>query len=125
MTNLLETGCDWLLAQREAHAATSVEYKRGVDTVTLDATLGSTRFEVADESGMTVEARSTDFIVTAASLVLDGNVVTPEIGDQIRVTRGGVVYVHEVLNLGGVGHYKFSDPFCKTLRIHAKEIDTE
>lgn len=125
MTNLLETGCDWLLDQREAHLATTVEYRRGVDVVDVSATLGSTRYEIADDNGVTVEALSVDFIVTAAALILDGNVVTPEVGDQIRVTRGSTVFVHEVLDLGAAGHYQPSDPFHKTLRVHAKEIDTE
>ena len=125
MADLLEQGVAWLDGMRAAHLSRQVTYERGGESVQIAATLGSTTYEVADESGATVEAKATDFIVSADALVLAGEQVTPQPGDRIRVPAGGKVLVFEVLDLAGAGHYRPADPFGKALRIHAKQVATE
>jgi len=123
MADLLEQAVDWLDGQRVAHLSRTVTYSRGDDSVEVAATLGSTRYEVADEAGATVQAKATDFIVSADELVLGGETVTPEVGDRIGLPSGEKVLVFEVLDLAGAGHYRPADPHGRMLRIHAKEVD--
>ena len=124
MTDLLEQAAAWLDDMRTKHMSQTVIYSRGGESVELSATLGSTTYEIADEYGATVEAKATDFLVSAEDLVLGGAQTTPETGDQIRMTQGGRTPVFEVMDLGGAGHWRPSNPYGKTLRIHAKLVDT-
>ena len=125
MADMLEQGASWLAGMLKQHASRSVTYVRGAESVELSATLGLTTYEVADEFGTVVEAKATDFIVPAADLVLAGQKAQPEPGDRIRVTFGDEVHVFEVMDLGGAGHWRPSDPYGHTLRIHTKLVDTE
>ncbi len=125
MADLIQTACDWLGGMRQRHASQSVTYCRGDASAAVQATLGRTDYEVTDESGLTVQAVATDFLVTAEDLVLDGAVTLPQPGDRIRLAVGEQVKVYEVLDLAGSGHYRPSDPYGKTLRIHTKQVDVE
>ncbi len=125
MADLLEQGTAWLDGMRQAHLSRLVTYQRGVETIDIAATLGSTTYEVADEAGVIVQAKATDFIVSAEALVLGAAITKPQIGDRIRVPSGVKVLVFEVLDLGGAGHYRPSDPHGRMLRIHAKQVDEE
>jgi len=122
--DLLQTGSNWLEEMRTAHAAQSVTYSRGVEQVILNVTLGKTTYEVDDGYGARVQAEVIDFLLLAEELVLNGQKVLPEAGDQIRITRGADVVVFEVMALAGQGHYRFSDSFGKTLRIHTKLVSS-
>jgi len=110
---------------RQRHASQSVTYCRGDASAAVQATLGRTDYEVADESGLTVQAVATDFLVAADQIVLGGAQTLPQVGDRIRLTDGDQVKVYEVLDLAGGGHYRPSDPYGKTLRIHTKQVDVE
>ena len=125
MADMLEQGAVWLAGMLKQHASRGVTYVRGAESVELSATLGQTTYEVADEFGTTVEAKATDFLLSAVDLVLAGAVALPEPGDQVRVTVGDEVHVFEVMDLGGVGHWRPSDPYGHTLRIHTKLVGTE
>jgi len=125
MADALEQGVSWLDGMRQTHLSRTVTYQRGVESVDVAATLGSTTYEVADEAGVIVQAKATDFIVSAEALVLGTAMTKPQIGDRIRVTSGTKVLVFEVLDLGGAGHYRPSDPHGRMLRIHAKQVDEE
>jgi len=125
VADLLEQGVSWLDGMRQTHLSRTVTYQRGIETVDIAATLGATTYEVADEAGVIVQAKATDFIVSAEALVLGGAPTKPQVGDRIRVPSGAKVLIFEVLDLGGAGHYRPSDPHGKMLRIHAKQIDEE
>ena len=58
-------------------------------------------------------------------LLLAGVPVLPERGDRIRETQGATTYVYEVMAPGKEPHYRYSDPYRKTLRIHTKHVSTE
>ena len=122
VVDILETGVNWLDGIRQTHLAQSVVYKRDWETITVTATLATTTYEVADEDGLLIQAKSTDFLIAASDLVLGEGRITPRIGDQIVRVVDGEDVVFEVLDLGGVGHYRPSDPYGKVLRIHTKQI---
>lgn len=126
MPDMLEVGLAWLDDQRSSHMAQTVEYHRGYETISISATLGSTQFEVADEFGVTVEAKEVDFLVTAADLILNGAVAEPEVADRIMWTRtsDGAKFTYEVLAIiGGGQSFRYADSHGTTLRIHTKLVD--
>ena len=125
MADLLKIACDWLGGMRLKHTSQLVTYSRGSSSVDVQATLGKTDYEVADESGLTVQAVATDFLIAADQIVLDGIRTLPRPGDQVRLADGDQVKVYEVLDLAGGGHYRPSDPYGQTLRIHTKQVDVE
>ncbi|MFB3894547.1 MAG: hypothetical protein ACE15C_21300 [Phycisphaerae bacterium] len=125
MGDMLQQGVDWLDGQRVAHLSRQVTYQRGGASVQIAATLGAASLEVADEAGATVRTWQTDFIVSAAALVLAGVKVTPYVGDRILVPSGGQTAVFEVLAIAGGEHFRPADPAGTALRIHAKQIDEE
>ena len=125
MTDLLEQGASWLDDQRHRHMTRSVSYARGASTVIVQATIGRTVFEQADEYGVVTKTESLDYLIRTADLVLDGQVTLPKHGDQIRETDGETTFVYEVLSPGDEPIFRYSDPYRKALRIHTKHIATE
>lgn len=113
MGDLLQQGSQWLEQQRAAHCASPVEYRRPPDVKTVRATFGKTAFDVADESGLTINAQVWDFLILADELGFD-----PEPGDVIAANARR----YEVMNLGGEGCWRWSDPYRQTYRIHTKDI---
>ena len=125
MADLLESASNWLENQRTAHRTVSINYARGVDAVDVPATIGRTQFEIDNGYGVIERTESRDFLVLTEDLVLAGNATFPERGDRIRETRGTTTYVYEVMAPGKEPHFRYSDPYRKTLRIHSKQIATE
>jgi len=125
VADLLEQAVSWLGRMRGTHLARTVTYQRDGQSADLPATLGSTDYQVSDESGLTVQAVAMDFLVAADQLVLGGIRTLPRPGDRVRLADGGQVKVYEVLDLAGGGHYRPSDPYGVTLRIHTKQVDVE
>lgn len=121
MTNLIQSGVEWLNGQLKTNAGTEITYARGVDSVNLTAVRGTTRAETSDgEGNMTVRTVIDDWIIEAAELVLAGELTEPEDGDEIRLTEGEATYVYKVLPIAGEPCFRPSDPFGKRLRIHTK-----
>ena len=125
MADLLEQATRWLDDMRKRHAARSVIYARGRETLEVAATVGSTTFDAQDRTGTVVRVESRDYLITTADLVLGGKPTLPERGDQIRETVGGQSFIYEVISPAGQPHYRYSDPFRQTLRIHTKYIGTQ
>jgi len=125
MADMLEQGASWLDDQRHQHMTRSVSYARGSSTVEVQATIGRTEFEQADEYGIVHKVESRDYLIRAADLVLDGQPTLPKRGDQIRETDGTTTIVYEVLSPGDEPIFRYSDPYRKALRIHTKHIATE
>jgi len=116
MADLLRQGSQWLEQMRTAHCSSPGEYRRPPDAYTVSATFGRTGFEVADESGLTINAHVWDFLILAAALGFD-----PEPGDLIAANGRR----YEVMNLGGEGCWRWSDPYRQTYRIHTKDIGAD
>jgi len=125
VADLLEQGMTFLDEKRHEHMTRSVVYERGASTVEVQATLGETTFEQADDFGIVQKIESRDFLIRTSDLVLDGQPALPKSGDRIRDTSGAEVFVYEVSAPGSEPPFRYSDPYRKALRIHTKHIATE
>ena len=65
MADLFQQGSQWLEQMRTSHCSSPVEYRRPPDAKSVHATYGRTRFEVADESGLTINGQAWDFLILA------------------------------------------------------------
>jgi len=124
MTDLLQTGSQWLEGMRHSHASHSVTYHRDAANVTLNATVGTSTFEIATTNG--IEPYETrDFLVRTADLILSGSPVTPARGDRIKEVLNGDTVIYEVMSPGTEPPWRYSDGDRLTMRIHTKQVDTE
>ena len=116
MADLLQQASQWLEGMRSKHAASPVTYRRGVLEAVVNATAGRTEYELTDDYGLRMPAIVADFLIAANDLMpVFGQ---PQVGDQIVVASS----VYEVLSLAGQGSWRWSDPYCTTLRIHTKQV---
>jgi hypothetical protein len=111
--DMLEKGLAWLAGKQKKHVSQKVRYFRGTTCYPVDATLGQTKLDIDDGSGVRVTAHSTDFLIRAADLP-----VMPDVGDRV-IFNGGE---YEVLELTPTGCWCWSDPYAITRRIHTKQI---
>ena len=118
MANILKTGAQWLSDMQQEHMSETVTYKRGVITVQVLGTRGTTKFEVADESGLSVYGQIEDWIFVTAKMLLGGILIEPKKGDLIITSTK----TFEVVFLSGDGCWRYSDPHQITMRIHTKEV---
>ena len=125
MGDLLDRGSAFLEEQRHRHMSRTVVYKRGAEAKELQATIGKTEFEQADEAGLIHRTESRDFLIRTVNLDLGAGPILPRAGDQVRETVGASVFVYEVNAPGGQPPFRYSDPYRRTLRIHTKHIGTE
>lgn len=128
MGDLLDRGAAFLDAQRHQHLSRPVVYRvggRGTDEKEVQATIGKTTFEQADDAGLIHRVESRDFLVRTAELDLGAGPILPRAGDQVRETVGTSVFVYEVNAPGGQPPFRYSDPYRRVLRIHTKHIATE
>ena len=125
MADLLDKGSAWLEGQRKKHATREVTYRRGVESVVVKATIGRTLFEQDDGAGVIVRLQVRDYLIDTADLVLAGEPTLPAKGDRIEEIDAGQKHTYEVLPLGVEHHWRYSDPYRRTLRIHTKLIATE
>jgi hypothetical protein len=116
LADLLRIGSQWLEQQREAHCSSPVEYRRGEQSLTVNATFGRTTVDVADESGLSINSHVWDFLILADVLGFE-----PASGDVIAADGRQF----EVLGLGGEGCWRWSDPYQVTYRIHTKDIGAD
>lgn len=123
--NLLERASNWLEDRRTEHATNSVTYQRANDTVVVSASIGRTIFDVDNGFGVVERTEARDFLVLTDDLVLGGARTLPERGDRVRETQGTTTFVYEVMAPGKEPHWRYSDPYRKTLRIHTKHVSTE
>ena len=119
MGDLLRQGGQWLEQQRTAHCSSPVTYRRDAAELQVDATFGRTEVEVEDDYGLRIGAQVMDFLILAEAF--SPTFDHPQAGDQI--VADGVVY--EVMNLGGEGCWRWSDPYRQTCRIHTKDIGAD
>ena len=113
MTNLLNTGLDWLEARMLGYCSDPVQYRRDGDTRIVAAVFGKTDIEVEDNTGISVSSFVWDFLIEAQVLAFE-----PQAGDVIVINNRR----YEVMNLSGQGCWRWTGPNQKTYRIHTKDI---
>lgn len=125
MEDLLRQGSDWLEEMRTRFLARTVTYVRGSQTVDVAASIGKTAFRIDKGYGVTERIESRDFLVLSEDLVLGGVQALPLRGDRVREISGTQAFIYEVMAPGNEPHYRYSDAYRKTLRIHTKLVGTE
>jgi len=123
--NLLERASNWLEDRRTEHASRTVTYERGANTVDVSASIGRTIFDVDNGFGVVERIEARDFLLLTDDLVLGGGRTLPERGDRVKEVQGDSTFVYEVMAPGKEPHWRYSDPYRKTLRIHTKHVATE
>ena len=127
MANLLRDGEQWLAGMMIAHAADTVLYVRGSESVSLAATIGKTDFEIASDFGVETYV-SRDFLILTSDLILSAQVVLPQKGDKIEEPVGDAalsIKVYEVMAPASEPVWRYSDPHQKMLRVHTKHVETK
>lgn len=102
-----------------SEAAESVTYKRGGQSVAVDAVSGATPVESYASFDVVVDATWRDWLIKASELILGGRVVKPAIGDRITQSDGTT---WEVLPVEGQRCWRPSDSQGYQIRIHTKQI---
>lgn len=123
--DLLEQASAWLETQRTKYTTRQVVYRRGEVWVEVPASIGKTTFELDDGSGAMIRSESRDYLILAAELVLAGTQTLPDRGDRIIEAAGGQEFVYEVMAPGDEPHWRYSDLYRKTLRIHTRQVEGE
>jgi len=124
VADLLTQGAELIDRTRRAHLSRTVMYRRGADSVEIEATVGSTAFDRTDEYDVVHRIESRDFLIAAADLVLGGTAVLPKPGDRITEAGSTSIHEYEVMAPGGEPAWRYSDPQRLTLRIHTKFVRT-
>lgn len=119
----LTAGMTWLNTIRGTKLSESVSYEKNGQTIVINALRGSSTYDSTEAGGVVAEARSTDFIVSAADLLFAAGVLLPEEGDKITVTVGSVVSTFEVLATPGGTHYRPLDGTGLMFRVHTRLIE--
>jgi len=125
MADMLGKASRWLEGQRHKYLTRAVVYRRGLESITVNASIGRSSFEQSDESGLITRMESIDFLIRSSDLVINGIRTLPMPGDQIRDQLDINVFVYEVMADGADAEYKWSDPNKETLRIHTKLVATD
>jgi len=112
MTNMLNSGLDWLEQRLMGFCSSPVEYRRDSNSQTVDAVFGKTDIEVDDQTGITVSSFVWDFLIDAQTLGFE-----PDVGDLIVILGRQF----EVMKLSGQGCWRWTGPNRKTYRIHTKD----
>lgn len=121
MVDLMAKASALVASRLRSHLSRPVEYRRGGETIDLNATIGKTIFEVDSEVGfMRVESR--DFIVQADELRLSGALTVPRRGDLVIECTGSGDVIHEVVAPPGTPEWRWSDVDRRTVRIHTKQV---
>lgn len=125
MRDLLRLGSDWLSDKMRHRASSAIVYRRAASSLNLMATIGSSEFEVQDDTGFSTRVESRDYIFDRADFMIDGVETEPLLGDKIIEIldgdlTGGEGY--EVASLSGQPHWRWADPFRRRLRVHTKYV---
>jgi hypothetical protein len=114
---MLADGAQTLADNMDAYASSTITYKRGSNTATLLATIGSPEVEVDTEEQLGLASKAIVFIVTVANLpsFVGGD---PQVNDQI--IYNGTTY--KTFPFEGPFVWEKSDPQGIRIRIYATEV---
>lgn len=114
MSDILASGAAWLADQLAANASRQVMYYRGTSGAAVYATVGVSRFEAQNSSGITETWESRDYIIKNESLPFG----EPQRHDLIVETLNGNDIRYEVSSPRGVAVFHYGDAYRKTIRVH-------
>lgn len=117
---MLSSGAAWLAGQLHAAASSTVVFVRGASAVETKATVGSSSFEAANQSGVVERWESRDFIVRTDDLPFG----EPQRGDKVVETINGISVTYDVSSPRGVPLFHYGDAFRQTVRVHAVQSDS-
>jgi len=87
--DMLDRGAAFLESQRHQHLTRTVVYRRGVDDKEVQATIGKTDFEQADDSGLIHRVESRECLVRTAGTNKHGpSGCAGGVGDVVDLGRG-------------------------------------
>jgi len=99
-----------------------VRYVRGVDYVDIEVTVGGTRVDYEDESGVHVRAEIRDYLIVPGELILSDVVIVPTEGDEIIDSNEGDTSTFQIMNsIEGIG-WRYTDRYHTLLRVHTREV---
>lgn len=131
MADLLRAGVKMLNSLQRESCSQSVTYQRGSDSVTVRATISSSRGETQLEYGVRETWEARDFLISCDDLVLDGDRVEPAEGDRIVESAlnesDEVVSTETYVVLPPNEHepaWRYSDEHRLRYRIHTKPLST-
>jgi hypothetical protein len=119
ITDMLETGMEWLTSKNRAHRYRTVIYSRGGQTASVRAVVGRTLFQTQTENGLFIETESRDYLIEVDDLVDFGE---PEAHDQIEDTLNGVAQTFEVMAPGAEPVFRYANAYRKVFRVHTKHV---
>lgn len=127
-TTLLKRGSAWFRDKLPRVAKQPIAYRRGIYEIDgLEAIQSNSEVEnyvVEDAEGT---FRSVDWYIEAADLSIEGQLVEPQIGDEIRRTNeAGRVEVYAVLPIPGGREFELMDERIGLIfRVHSKFVRSE
>lgn len=120
MVDMLADSNVWLEGQRHSYLSSEIEFRRGVESVSLSATIGKTDYQVEDFEGNLLTAQSIDFIVRPDDL---GSLI-PQQGDRITRNVGCDKLTYEVWTPTGEELFVY-DTQRLSMRIHTQLISED
>jgi len=118
LTDLLADSNSWLEGERHKYLTQEITFRRGVESVSLSATILDTAFEVQDFEGNLLTHQGVNFIVRPEDL---GESYIPQAGDTIERAIGCKVYTYEVWTPTGEDLFKV-DTNRDSMTIHTHLI---
>lgn len=125
MSNLLRRGQQLIASTLKAHGSDTATYRRNAASVSIAVSAGQPDQAFEAMGGGRRRNDRREFIITAADLVLSGEVTRPLANDVIDLVEDGVTKRFLVSPDGGQPEYELADAFGIMLRIRAsfqKEI---
>lgn len=113
-----------LFRSQQRTGGVSIGYRRGAEVIEIDAIAGRVNMNLLTNAGISVDAQERDFTLLAADLVIGGQRITPERGDQVELTgEDGQTEIFELLPLSGTDRvFAYGDPNRVLIRLHTKRI---
>lgn len=114
-----------LAASLQSADGRRIVYRRGAESVQIDAVPAQTSFEALSGSlaeSISESAQSRDFLIVADALVLSAAVTLPQRGDEIDEVYPDATYTYEVRPpVEGMRPFRFMDTARTLLRVHTKQ----
>ena len=109
---------------RRSHKRTNgvpITYKRGGTSLSLVATIGTTRRDQQSSDGYVSRKQVRDFLVDVSDLASLGE---PGLDDEIEEVSGDTIYVYRLVSPGGSEEpFRYSDRHRLVWRLHVELIE--